>query len=124
MAFEVERGLDETPTAVLLGIHAARGGGEQGGSLIVFIEHQDKMRGRLTVLIAELVDALDCLKEDAVVEPVRVVVGGACGLLDPDIENEAIERCDLVEQPVSEPSELYISGHVRGGVEAGPLLFP
>ena len=38
VAFEVERGLDETLTAVLLGIHAARGSGDQGGSLIVFIE--------------------------------------------------------------------------------------
>ena len=30
LAFEVERGLDETPTAVLLGIHAARGGADGG----------------------------------------------------------------------------------------------
>ena len=46
------------------------------------------------------------------------------GLLDSDIEDEAVARCDLVEQPVREAPEFRVLGHVLDRVEAGSLLFP
>lgn len=124
VALEVERRLDEAPTTISFGKHATRGGGDQRGPPRVFVENEDELRNRLTVPVAEFVDALDRFNEDAVVEPVRVVVGGVCGFLDPDVEDEATERCDLVEQPVRQLSEFDVLGNVRDCVEAGPFLLP
>lgn len=52
-------------------------------------------------------------------------MGDRCrGLLEPDIEDKAVARCDLVKQPVREAPELRVLGHVLDRVEAGSLLFP
>ncbi len=112
------------PSPFVLRIHAACCRGDQRRSLIVFIEYQDKIRRRKAVLCGKLVDPLDRLQEDPYVKPVRIVDSRRHCLFDPDIENEAAERCDLDKQSVREMSELCVSRYIRDRVEAGPLLFP
>jgi hypothetical protein len=55
---------------------------------------------------------------------VRIVLGWCRGFLDPNVEDEAAEVFDLVEQPIREVPQFTISGHVVDGEEAGSLLFP
>ena len=124
VALDVKRRFNEAPATISSGKHAAQGSGDQRGPPRVFVENEDELRSRLTVQAAEIVDALDRLTENVVVEPVRIVVGGVCGLLDPDVEDEPTERCDLVEQPVRQLSEFDVLGNVRDRVEAGPFLLP
>ena len=124
VAFQMERRLDEIPAAFRSRIHAPRGGGDQGRSLIVFIENQDEILRWITILFAESVNPLDRLKKYPCVAPVRIVRPRLRGLLEPDIEDESAERFDLVEQPVGELPEFCVPRHVRDSVEARPLLFP
>ena len=90
MAFQMERWLDQVPTRFLARIHASRGLGDQLRSLIMFIENQDEILGRLAVAFAEFVNALDGFAKDRLVESVRVMGTWWLGLPDPDIEDEAV----------------------------------
>ena len=112
------------PTRFLTRIHTSRGLRDQLRSLIMFIKNQDEILGRLAVAFAELVNPLDGFPKDRLVESVRVMGTWRLGLPDPDIEDEAVERRDPVEQAVRELPEFRVSGDIRNRVEAGPFLFP
>ena len=90
----------------------------------MLVENHDELVSRIASLLTELVDPLDRLDQHALVEPVRIVRGWRCGLLEPDVEDEATESLDLVEQPIRELSKLTVSSHVGDGEEAGSLLLP
>lgn len=112
------------PAPVVSGIHASRGLGDERRALLVLVEHQDEVVRRTAILIAELVEPLDRLKKCFCAEAVRIVRAGGRGLPDPDVEHEAVERLQLVEQPTCQPRQPGVSGDVGHGVEAGALLLP
>ena len=116
--------LDELSARLSPSVHASRGRGDQRGALIMLVENHDEIASRVRILFAELVDPLDRLDKHSRVEPVRTVRGWCRGLPEPDVEDEAAESLDLVEQSIRELSEHTISSHVCDGEEAGSLLLP
>ena len=85
MAFQMEGWLDEMPPALIPGVHAARGFGDQGQALLVLVEKQCEVLRWIAIFGTESVDPLDRLQKHSRVKSVRIVRAGRCALGDADL---------------------------------------
>lgn len=123
MTFQVEGRFDQMPKRVS-SIHTLRCSGKQGRPAFVLVEGQKKVIWRVTVFSTKVVDPLNCSEQNAFVKPIWLVVIGAGGFLDSNVQHETAKFFDLVEQTVCRYSKLAILDDVSCRVETGPLFLP
>ena len=119
VTFQVNGRFDKMSASVLSRIHVLRRCGEQLRAPRVFVEEQGEVVRSIVIVLAEVIDSLDCFEKHSGVQPIWAVRVGCGRLSDTNIEYEAAESVDLIEQPIRKLPELHVLGNISGRVEPG-----